>query len=278
MSIAVVVDSTADFAPGERERLGIEMVPLSVIWGADAYRDKVELQTSDFYTMLGQRKDTPTTSAPSPGMFEETFARLAESHDNIVSIHLAGKLSATVRVAEDAARRVAPDRIVVIDSGTTTLCLGWLGVHAATRAAEGAEFGQIVAELRGMVPRFRFTAALDTLEFLRRGGRIGRAGAFIGSLLNFKPILSVHDGEVHPLERPRSRAIATRRIVDITLGLGDIQELFIGHGGSPEARDELVRLFAERAPHLKPHLGEISAVVGVHGGPGVHGAGVLLRS
>jgi DegV family protein with EDD domain len=275
--IGVVTDSTADFPGDARERLGIEMVPLSITWDRDSFQDKIDLSTGEFYRMLGQRSSVPTTSAPPAGLFEETYQRLLGTVDHVVSVHLAGKLSATFDVARGAAERVGGDRITVIDSGQTTMCLGWLAMRASELAAEDAGVDRVVGELRSWVPRLRLYAVLDTLEFLKRGGRIGRAQALIGSLLNFKPLIGVRDGEVHPVERPRSRAAGMRRLVDVTLSQGTPARLGILHGGMPELLDELERLFVERAPGVPVERAEIGIVLGTHAGPGVLGACALLE-
>jgi DegV family protein with EDD domain len=274
--IGVVTDSTADFPGDARERLGIELVPLSITWDRDSYRDKIDLDIDDFYAMMRTRSTSPTTSAPPAGLFEETYSRMLESVDHVISVHLGSKLSATYDVARSAAERVSPDRITTIDSGQTTMCLGWLAMRAAEMAADGAEPAQIAAELRSWVPRLRLFAVLETLEYAQRSGRIGRAQAFVGGLLNFKPLLSIREGEVHPIERPRTRAAALRRLVDVTASEGTVLKVGVLHGAAPEVADELERLVRERLPGVPIDRGKISIVVGTHAGPGVFGLTALL--
>ena len=274
--IAVVTDSTADFPGDAQERLGIEMVPLTVVWDRDSLRDKLDLRISDFYRLMRERSTLPTTSAPSAGMFEETYERLLGQADHVISVHLAGKLSATLDVARGAADRVGGGRVSVVDSGQTTMCLGWMAIRAAELAAEGAEPIAIVRELESWVPRLRLYAVLDSLTNLQRGGRIGRAQALVGSLLNFKPLLLVKEGQVLPLERPRSRASAMRRIVDVAASQGKIQKIGVAEGDAPEIMDELVRMVGERVPGIPVDRGEIGIVLGTHAGPGVFGVATLL--
>jgi DegV family protein with EDD domain len=274
--IGVVTDSTADFPGDARERLGIEMVPLAVLWDGDSFRDKIDLSIVDFYEQMRKRSTNPTTSAPPAGLFEETYIRLLGQVDHVISVHLAGKLSATYDVARGAAERVGGGRVTVIDSGQTTLCLGWLAMRAVEMGAEGAAPGVIAEELRSWVPRLRLLAVLDTLENLQRGGRIGRAQAFLGSLLNFKPILSVREGEVFPIERPRSRSTAMRRVVDVMASQGEILKLGALHGDAPEVTDELVRLTSERLPGIPIDRSDIGIVLGTHAGPGVFALTALL--
>ncbi len=274
--IAVVTDSTADFPGDAQERLGIEMVPLTVVWDRDSLRDKLDLRIADFYRLMRQRSTLPTTSAPSAGAFEETYERLLGQADHVISVHLAGKLSATLDVARGAAERVGGGRVSVVDSGQTTMCLGWLAIRAAELGAEGGEPSAIVRELESWVPRLRLYAVLDSLTNLQRGGRIGRAQALVGSLLNFKPLLLVKEGQVLPLERPRSRASAMRRIVDVAASQGKIQKIGVAEGDAPEIMDELVRMVGERVPGIPIDRGEIGIVLGTHAGPGVFGVAALL--
>ena len=274
--IGVVTDSTADFAAGVCERLGIVVIPLSVTWDQDTYRDKIDLTTAEFYAMLPRRSSVPTTSAPPAGLFEETYERMLGEVDHVVSVHLAGKLSATFDVARAAAERVGGGRVTAIDSGQTTMCLGWLAERAAELGNEGASVEQVVGEVRAWVPRLRLYAVLDTLEYLKRGGRIGRAQAFMGALLNIKPMLAVRDGEVNPVERVRSRSAAVRRLVDVVASQGPIARVGILHGGAPEMLDELEALFRERLPDQTFERAEIGIVLGTHAGPGVFGACCLV--
>lgn len=274
--IGVVTDSTADFPGDARERLGIEMVPLAVNWDSDSFRDKIDLSIDDFYAMMRTRTTSPTTSAPAAGLFEETYTRMLGDVDHIISVHLGSKLSATYDVARSAAERVGNGRITTIDSGQTTMCLGWLAMRAAEMAAEGSQPAQIADELRHWVPRLRIFAVLDTLEYALRSGRIGRAQAFVGSLLNFKPILTLRDGVAHPVERPRTRAAALRRLVDVAASSGTVLKVGVLHGGASEIMGDLERMVRERMPDAAVDRGDISIVVGTHAGPGVFGLATLL--
>ncbi len=274
-TIAVVTDSTADFPADAQERLGIAMIPLSVTWDGDSYLDKQDLSTADFYAQLKRRPSLPKTSAPPAGLVEQTYAELLGRVDHVVSVHLAGKLSATLDVARGAAERVGQGRISVVDSGNTTMCLGWLAMRAAELGQAGAAPEGIVAELEAMKPRLRLYAVLDTLEYVQKGGRIGRAQALLGSLLNFKPLVTIRDGEVHPVERVRSRSAAARRLVDIVATQGPLARVGILHGGAPEMLDELEALFRNRVPGLTFERAEIGIVLGTHAGP-VFGVAALL--
>ncbi|MCC7369684.1 MAG: DegV family protein [Chloroflexi bacterium] len=274
--IGVVTDSTADFPGDARERLGIEMVPLSVIWDRDTFRDKVDLSIDDFYRLMKQRSTLPTTSAPAPGLYEEVYERLLGECDHVISVHLADRLSATCQSARNAAARIGKGRVSVVDSGQTTVCLGWLAMHAAELGQQDIEPAAIVKELESWVPRLRLHVVLDTLTNLQRGGRIGRAQALMGSLLNFKPLILVREGEVHPVERPRSRAAGMRRLVDVVASQGRIQKIAVAQGDAPEVLDELARMVGERVPGIPVERAEIGIVLGTHAGPGVFGVATLL--
>lgn len=273
--IRVVTDSTADFAPEPPENLGITVVPLQVLFGQESFRDKVDLPVDAFYQRLRTSKVVPTTSAPSVGTLEETYAALLREADHVISVHIAASLSGTWSAAKTAAQNVAPERITVLDSGQITLCLGWSAMHAAVRADQGAAADTIVQELQDLFPRLRVYAALDTLEFLQRGGRIGKARALLGTLLNIKPIILVQGGEVLPAERVRTHAAAVRRLVDIAAAL-PCERLAALHGDAPEAAQEVQELLTQRLPGREVPIGEIGAVLGTHAGPGVFGVACLL--
>ena len=177
--------------------------------------------------------------------------------------------------ARGAAERVGRGRISVVDSGNTTMCLGWLAMRAAELGQAGAQPDAIVAELEAMKPRLRLYAVLDTLEYVQKGGRIGRAQALLGSLLNFKPLITVRDGEVHPVERPRSRQAAMRRVADVVAGQGRVERVAVLQGGMPEVLGELERVVRERLPEAAVDRGEIGIVLGTHAGP-VFGVTALL--
>ena len=274
-TIGVVTDSTADFPGDARQRLGIEVVPLTVRWDQDTFRDKLDLSTADFYALLRERDSLPKTSAPPAGLFEETYERLLGHVDHVISVHISSKLSGTYDIARGAAERVGGGRVTVVDSLQTTMCQGWLAMRAAELGQAGASPEGIVAELEAMKPRLRLYAVLDTLEYVQKGGRIGRAQALLGSLLNFKPLLTVRDGEVHPVERPRSRQAAMRRIADVVAGQGRVERVAVLQGGMPEVLGDLERVVRERLPDAELDRGEIGIVLGTHAGP-VFGVAAML--
>lgn len=274
--IAVVTDSTADFAGLSPEELGIQVVPLTVNWGSDILRDKIDITTEEFYQRLRVDRNTPKTAAPPVGIFEDLYKNLLTEHEAVVSIHIASKLSATSSVAEGAARAIGPDRIHIIDSETVSVGVGWLAVTAAEMARSGAQASDVVDVLRAMVPRIRLQLTLETLEFLARGGRIGRASAFVGGLLNVKPILQVKDGEVHPIERVRNRPASIRKVAELAHALGKKQHLAIVHGDCLDEAEALRSEVERLEGRTDIPIAEIGSVLGTHAGPGVIGIGSVL--
>ncbi len=275
--IRVVTDSTADLDEVQSEKVGISMVPLNVHWNGETYRDKFEISVDEFYRKLREENGTPRTSQPSAGSFEEVYRRLLKEYDGIVSIHISSKLSGTFNAAQVAAKSVAPDKIKVVDTLTTTYPLGIVALRVARLAAEGATMAECVEMAEDLIPRLRLVAAVDTLEFLRRGGRIGRAQAFAGNLLSIKLVFQVLGGEVLPIDRVRTRAATISRVADAILGLGPLEELAVLYGDDPEPADKLLGLLMASYEGPRVQQGRIGSVLGTHTGPGVFGAGVLLR-
>ena len=272
----VVTDSTADFTTDAVKRYSISIVPLVVNWDGATYRDKVDLTTADFYRRLKDSKTSPTTGAPNLALFEDAFNAQLERHDSVICVTLASKLSATYDVATQAAKSVDPKRIRVIDSRTVTVCLGWLAEDAAELGEQGKTADEIVPIIEERASRMRIYTTMDSLEYLRRGGRIGRAAALAGTLLNVKPILAIHDGEVHPVERVRTLSGALRRIPELVAALGPIERIAVKEGGASESADQLQRMVEEKFPGIEVGRGQIGSVLGVHGGPGVVGVATML--
>src|SRR5437667_4078672 len=275
-SIGVVTDSTADLQPALQERYGLGMVPLIVNWDGQTFRDKIDLTTADFYQRLQTSKTLPKTGAPSLAAFEAAFREQLKTHDALISVNLASKLSGTYEVARKAAESVDPQRISVVDSGSVSVCLGWLAELAATLAQQDVAPAEIVKRLEDTRGRLRILALVETLEFLQRGGRIGRAAAMVGTLLSVKPILSVRDGEVAPVERVRTMNGALRRLVELAVALGPLERLGVVDGDSPNNASHVARQLSAHYPDLAIDRGALGPVVGTHGGPGVVGVGVLL--
>jgi DegV family protein with EDD domain len=218
----------------------------------------------------------PKTGAPSIAAFETAFRDLLEQGDAVISVNVASKFSGTYEVARRAAESVDPARIHVVDSGSVSIAISWLVEMAARLAEEGVAAEQIVAQLEEARTRLHIFALVETLTYLQRGGRIGRAAALAGTLLNVKPILSIRDGEVAPVERVRTMNGALRRLVELVVALGPIERLGVVDCDAATNADEAARQLAAHFPELTIDRGELGPVVGTHGGPGLVGVAVLL--
>jgi DegV family protein with EDD domain len=279
MTVRIVTDSTADLQPEEAKALGITIVPLTVFFGEEAYLDNVELDNASFYSKLQTSKVLPRTSQPSPASFQATFTRLIEEGtDGIISVHLSSKLSGTYQSA-CTARNTLPESlrkvpIEVIDSRSASAGMALALERAAEEARQNLSLEEIRAHLVDQFLRTRIVVVLDTLEFVRRGGRIGSAEALLGNLLSVKPILALKDGEVVPLERPRTRGKAYSRLSQIIADMGPLQELAV-----VESSQEVGLQLAEALRSV--YQGEIShhklgSVLGAHTGPGTVAAVAVL--
>ena len=273
---AVVTDSTADFAGVTPNDYGITVVPLTVNWGQEVLRDKNDVTTEEFYERRRSDRVLPKTAAPPIGIFEDLYRSLLTEHETVISIHIAAKLSATYSVALAAAHSIAPDRIHVVDSETVSVGVGWLAEAAATLAGSQTPATEILEELRHMIPRLRLHLTLETLEYLARGGRIGRARAFLGGILNVKPILEVRESEIHPVERVRNRAASIRRVAQLVHQLGPKERVAVLHGDCAAEAEPLRAHFAELEGLSNVPMAEIGSVLGTHAGPGVIGIGCIL--
>ncbi len=275
--VRVVTDSTADLPAEIVAELGITVIPLQVIFGSQSFRDGVDLTAEEFFKRLPQEKELPTTSQPSVGEFQQTYEALAETTDHVLSIHLSAAFSGTVGAAQQAAETLGERcQIEVIDSGTVSMAMGFAVIAAARAAQDGADLDTCTRVAQSAIRRQRLALAVDTLEYLRRGGRIGRATAFIGSLLRLKPILTIRDGETFPLSRVRTRKKALDEILRVCLEEGGISEAMVMFTTDPKDATYLTDVIRRRHPDIPIHEGRIGPAIGVHVGPGLIGLAVVL--
>ncbi|HEX2988660.1 MAG TPA: DegV family protein [Chloroflexota bacterium] len=274
--IRIVTDSTADMDEQLAAQLGIVTVPLKVHWNAETYEDKTELSLDEFYRKLREEKGTPKTSQPSVGRFVDVYRELLESAEGIVSIHISTKVSGTANAAQVAASQVAPDRIAIVDSKNLSDALGCLAIRVARLAAGGASLPDCVATAEDLVPRLRLFAAMDTLEFLRRGGRVNRMQAFAGNLLSIKPMVHLVNGEIVPVDRVRTRAASVKRMAELVAALGRLEEVAVLYGDDPRPADDLEAQLTAILPGMAVRRGRTGAVIGTHTGPGVFGASAVV--
>lgn len=270
--IAVVTDSTADIPAQRAQELNITVVPLSVNFGSQSFRDGIDLSADQFYSRLVESNVLPTTSQPPVGAFEEVYRRLAQTADGIISIHLASSFSGTIRSAEQA-RALIEDGppITIIDTGSVSMGCGFLAIKAAEAARQGASLEEIEALVRERIPRVRVFAAFDTLKYLERGGRIGRSRALLGTLLNVKPIVEIRDGEVHPYEQVRTMKRAVSRLIELAREQGPYEELAVLYSTGEEQARQIADQLGDIHPRDRIMFSQLGAVVGTHAGPGTLG-------
>jgi fatty acid kinase fatty acid binding subunit len=274
--VRIVTDSTADLTPEQQRAAGITVVPLNVHFGDEVFRDHVDLSTDEFFRRLKASPQLPRTSQPSVGAFEEAYRSLRQGADEIVSVHLSSKVSGTYNSALMAAQSVGEGKIDVVDSLSTSMALGFIALEGAKLARAGRDRQAVADCLRGLVPKARVICVVDTLTYLERGGRIGKARALLGSLLNVKPILQLKDGEVVPLGRARGRPQALNRLVELLERDGKVSQLAIMHGAAQTDAEQLRERVASSFPGVDIQLTEIGAVLGTHTGPGVIGFTYLV--
>jgi DegV family protein with EDD domain len=249
------------------------VVPLTLHLDGKSLLDGVDITPAEFYRRLPAATTHPTTSQPSPGRFAETYKALLEDHESIVSIHISEKLSGTFDSARQAAEMTDPKRIRVIDSGVASMSLGLISLVASTLSARSADAEAIEAKVNAMKPHLQTYFSVATLEFLRRGGRIGRANALLGSVLQVKPVLCIRDGLVTPLERVRTFERALTRVIELTRALdkGKGVCIIVGHADAEADAERVARELKPIADTLM--IQPLGPVVGAHAGPGVVGVG-----
>jgi fatty acid kinase fatty acid binding subunit len=268
MPVRIVTDSSCDLTAAEADELGVEVVPLSIRFGNDEYTDRVDLSVEDFYAKMATSSALPETAAPSPGAFEAAFRRQAEAGaDAVVCVNLSAGLSATMQAAENAAKAVGSDLDVrVLDSKSITAGLGTMVKLAAQAAQDGGDADSIVALVDDLASRTRVLGTLDTLENLKKGGRIGAAQSLLGSMLSIKPMLDLTGGTVKPAGRIRTRRKALEWVRDQVLELPVVEHLTVIHSMAPDV-DQLLDLLSARYDRDSVAVATIGPVVGTHGGP-----------
>ena len=272
MAVRIVTDSSCDLTDEEVAAHGIEVVPLTIRFGDEELEDRTQLGVEQFYEKLGTSAVLPETAAPAPGKFEAAFRRQAAAGaDAIVCVNLSAGLSATMQSAQNAAKAVEGELDVrVLDSRSITSGLGTQVLLAAEAAASGASVDEVVALVEDLSARTHVVGALDTLDNLKKGGRIGGAQALLGSLLSIKPILDISTGTVEEAGKARTRRRALEVLRDKVVEAGAVEHLCVTHGFAPDL-DDMLRLLAEHHPRESIRVGHIGPVIGTHGGPRVMG-------
>jgi len=271
--VAVVTDSVANLPPELVERYSITVIPLLVAFGQKVFRDGVDMRPDQFYRRLREDKHLPTTSTPSMGDFLTLFHRLAGEAEAIACIHLAREFSGTLAIAEEAGQAFKETPVRIVDSRSAAMAQGFVVLEAARVAAEGGDLAAVVARATEMIPRVNLVVTLDTLEYLYRGGRIGQAAWLMGSALQFKPVLSVENGAVDPLERPRTQAKAVRRILEIMAARVKERPVHaaVVHADALDKAERLRQEVDSLFNCRELYVTDLTPVMGAHAGPGVLG-------
>lgn len=262
-TFAVVTDSTADLPREWQTRFGIDVVPLKVLFGKETFRDGVDMTNEQFFQRLAAATSLPTTSAPSPGEFAEVYRRLAKDHDGCISIHLGAQLSATTEAARLGAQAVEGFKVDVIDSQTVSMPVAFL----CRVAAESESLEAATAAVQQRVPKTRVLALLDTLRYLEMGGRLSRAQAMIGTMLDLKPLLLVANAEIKPVDRVRTRSRAVTRMVEYFKGDLPVEHMAVMHAQAADEAEQIAAALREDLPEGEVTVGQIGSVLGTHTGP-----------
>ena len=275
MTVKIVTDSLSDITGDLAQELGITVVPLTVLFGHESFLDRITITTDEFYRRLVHGDVWPTTTQPSPGDFVEVYKKLAKEADEILVITLSSKLSGTYQSAKQAESMFEGKcRIEVIDSEKVAMSLGVIVIAVAKAAQAGAKFDELADMVRKSMPRSHLVAYFDTLKYLAKGGRIGKAQGMLGAMLSIKPILTIKDGEMSPLTRLRSRAAGMDYLYTFAAGFSEIEELGVEYATTPDDADTLV----ERLRSIYPgriYTSALSPVVGTYAGPGAIAVSVL---
>ena len=275
MAIKIVTDSVADLPPALASANDITVIPAYVIIGNETFRDGLDISADRFYERLGTLPRLPTTSQPTMADFQGVYQRLLDQGHQIVSIHVSSRLSGTVNSATQAKAALGDaSQIEIIDSQSASAAQGLVVLTAAEWARETSDFHELARRVRQSLDRYRIYVLVDTLEYLQKGGRIGKAQAFVGGMLKVKPILTVRDGEVHPVERPRSRERGKARLIELVRDLAPVRQISIGYSTD---RVQALSVRAELAELVDPeHLVEsrFGPVLGTYLGPNALGVSV----
>lgn len=266
--VAIVTDSIADLPPPVADDLGITVVPLIVRFGTDVYRDGLDLTPEQFYEKLKKSKVLPVTSAPSPATFADTYDKLAEKTDQILVITLTAKLSGTYQVALQSIGLMKKQcHVEILDSTWAAMAQGFIVIAAARAAITGASIDKVLQVTHNNIHRVDLRGAFDTLEYLSRGGRIGKAQALLGSLLKVNPIIGVRDGEVFPHSRERSRTKAMSHLYNFATSFSSLEGLSVEYATDADEANNLLQRLRSNFSGIPIYLSRISPVIGTHTGP-----------
>ena len=270
MTIKIVTDSAADLPSILTEELDVTVVPVYLRFGEQVYRDRVDISEEEFYQRLLHDPVHPNTTQPSPQDFASVYDKLSQEADGIISIHITSKLSGTYNSAVQGKKMVSNRcPIEIVDSQTISIAVGLMAIQASKMVKSGMSLQQIVNELGKIIPNVHLLILFDTLKYLVKGGRIGKAKGLVGSVLNVKPLLTVRDGELVPSGQVRTRSKGIDRLLDFVKDATEIQDLAILHSTTPDEAQALVERTSPIFPKERTILARLGPGLGVHGGPGI---------
>jgi len=279
MAVSIVTDSTSDITSELAKKLDVTVIPLTVFFGRKSYLDRIEMTTDEFYRRLSTESIFPTTTQPAPAAFTEVYQKILAKGDDVLVIVISSKLSGTFQSATTAISLAgAEGRVQVIDSLSTAMGLGVQVIAAAKLAQRGFALDQVTKAASEYVPRSHVIVLFDTLKYLAKGGRIGKAQGLLGAMLSVKPILTVKDGVVHPLTRLRSMAAGEDYLFNFVKGFSNIAELAVEHATAPKAADALTARLGAIYPAERIYRSTMSPVLGTYMGPNVLSVSVLESS
>jgi len=270
MNIKIVTDSGADLPTTLAQELDITVVPVYLRFGKEVYRDRVDIGEDEFYKRLLQDPIHPNTTQPSPQDFADAYEKLSQEADGIISIHITSKLSGTFNSAVQGKKMINSNcPIEIVDSQNLSIAVGLMVIQTSKMVDSDMSLEQIVNELQKIIPNVHLLALFDTLKYLVKGGRVGKAKALLGSVLNVKPLLTMKDGELVPSGQVRTRSKGIDRLVDFVKNAREIQDLAVLHSTTPDEAQAIIECTDSVFPKEKTILARLGPGLGVHGGPGV---------
>ena len=269
--VTIVTDSSAYLPSSIIDEFNIKVIPLSVIWDGESYADNVDITPAEFYSRLAKSDTLPSTSQPSAAAFKDCFQDLLDQGKDVIAILISSGISGTVNSATQAKQDIGSDRIEIIDSRTAAMATGLIVLSAARKAAEGAALDEVRENAIKAQEHTEIVFAVDTLEFLHKGGRIGGAKRLLGSMLNIKPILEMKDGKIDSVEQVRTQKRALERLISLVREKSNDQKplrLAVFHSNVPELAESLLKDAVASLSPAETYLSELSPAIGTHVGPG----------
>ena len=280
MEIKIVTDSTSDLDKDTAKNLSVEIVPLNVHFGDEVYKDGIEINSDDFFDKLINGTVFPKTSQPSVGEFIDVYEKLGNDGSDIISIHISDQLSGTINSARQAAKHLEGKiKVHIIDSKQISISLGLITTSAATAVKEGKTLNEVLDLTESLIARSHVFTALDTLEYLEKGGRIGKAKSLVGKILNFKPIIGSADGIIDAFGRGRSNTACMIKLEELVKSTGEIESIGIVYSTDKSLADKFSEQITQNLKLEKPPKSyQIGPVIGVYGGPNVIGVGIISKN